>query len=132
MSEQTSTTAQTDAADETAQVENEQAEVTEDEQVEQEFDDLTPYAAAQVMTLVTGNEVSEQTYYGYARSGSIASNYQAWLRDGGKKSGYKVKFDGNAFKQHLDGVVSGKIQPSSRGVDYARLAAEFTANAEAE
>jgi hypothetical protein len=92
---------------------------------EQAFDDLTPYAASRVASLVTGKKYTEQSFYGYARTGAIASNYDQWNADGGKKSGYKVEFNGEAFAQWLKGVQSGRIRPSGRNVDYAALADAF-------
>jgi hypothetical protein len=128
MSEQSSSTNVQATDNETAQVENGQVEETE----EPEYSNLTPYAASKVAQSVLGSKFgkqTEQTYYGYARSGRIASNYQEWLAKGGKKSGFKVELEGPAFMQYLRDVASGKIKPSTR-TDYDALAEEFALDAE--
>jgi hypothetical protein len=133
MSEQSSSTNVTDVnetgaeveeTEQTGQVEGNEPEGNEDDEVE-EYSDLTPYAASKVaLRVLPGSKQTEQTYYGYARSGRIESNYQQWLADGGKKSGYKVKLNGAAFMQYLKDVKSGKITTTARN-DYDALADEF-------
>jgi hypothetical protein len=99
---------------------------------------LTPYAAAIVATRkgqTSGRlgldsegkpeEVSTQTMYSKARNHSIKSNYDKWQREGGKKSGYKVEFDGEAFYTWLQMFLRGSVQAGAGRIDYDQLADEY-------
>jgi hypothetical protein len=94
-----------------------------------EYTDVTPFAAAEIANRVLGVETGKtprtpQMFYGYARNGSIASNFKTWTADGGRKSGYKVEFDGAAFMQYLQDQKAGKSTTASRH-NYDELAAQF-------
>jgi hypothetical protein len=90
---------------------------------------ITPYYFQEVATDVLGRDFPPQTFYGYARSGAIASNYQQWLADGGKKSGYKVLLDGDAATEWLKGNLNGTITTPGKP-DTKAIAAQFRANLE--
>jgi hypothetical protein len=87
-----------------------------------EIKDLSPYAAAKVMTILTGEETAPQTLYGYARSGRIESNHEAYA------AGLEphVVLRGASFAQYAKDVMDGKVQPRVRQ-NYDKLAAQFTA-----
>lgn len=119
---------------ETPEVETPEADENGNETEEREFSNVTPYAAAEVANRLLGvkegeKERTSQTFYSYARNHSIKSNYDQWLADGSKKSGYKVELDGVDFKRWLDDSAAGKIRGRSRN-DYDRLADEFALDAE--
>jgi hypothetical protein len=91
-----------------------------------EMDDLTPFQAAKVASLVLGRELAPQGFYTMAKSHSIASNYDEYQARGGRGKGLKVKFDGKAFATWLKNVQAGGGTVSIGGkVDYAALAAKF-------
>jgi hypothetical protein len=132
MSENTTNTAGTDV--ETPEVPEVETPEVEENDEDREFSNLTPYAAAEIANRVLGVKEGDkprtsQTFYSYARNGSIASNYKQWDADGAKKSGYKVELDGKAFMQWLNDSAAGKIKGRSRS-DYDKLAAEFALSAE--
>jgi len=94
-----------------------------------EYSNITPFAATEIANRILGpgsdgKPRTSQLFYGYARSGSIASNYKQWVADGGKKSGYKVEFDGQAFMAWLNRQASGSTGTSTRH-NYDALTAEF-------
>jgi hypothetical protein len=82
---------------------------------------LTPYAAAQVTNIKLAEQddartVTPQSMYGYARKGTIASNYSTRI---GKET---VKFDGDAFLAWLRSYL--KNEKNSK-TDFAALADSF-------
>jgi hypothetical protein len=84
------------------------------------MENLTPYAAAQVANRVfaakdQNRKVTPQMMYGYAKNGTIASNYKT------RAEKEKVYFDGDAFKAWLDKPAS---QQAGR-VDFDELAKQF-------
>lgn len=93
------------------------------------FTNLTPYAAALVATEVLGRDVTPQSMYTMAKSGSIASNYETYKAAGGRGSGVKVQFVGAAFKLWLDAQLNG-VSTSGGKVSLQALIAEFTADVE--
>jgi hypothetical protein len=110
--------------------ENTNAAVETDETAETaSFPNITPYHAAEVASRVLGTKVEPNTLYGLAKSGTVASNYDQWVRDGSKKSGYKVEFDGEAFAEYLRGRQSGHIVARGGKVNYASLVEQFNAEA---
>jgi hypothetical protein len=97
---------------------------------------LTPYAASKVANRLFAldgrvkRHYTEQTMYGYAKNGRIASNYTQWKRDGGRGvATYKVELDGDAFYAWMKDVVDGKTSTAARH-DYDALADEFSLAAE--
>ena len=59
--------------------------------------DLTPYFASKIASAKLNKEFKSQQFYGYAKSGKIASNYKEY------KSGSadKILFDGESFAAWL-------------------------------
>jgi hypothetical protein len=138
MSEQSQSTnpAVNDVDETVLGAEQEQVETPETKGTDEShnYSDVTPYAAAELANRLLGVKEGDkprtsQTFYSYARNHSIESNYDEWVRDGGKKSGYKVELKGDAFMKWLQDTADGKISGRSRN-DYDRLAEEFALDAE--
>jgi hypothetical protein len=74
--------------------------------------DLTPHAAHIVTNAVLAahgidKEIKPQLMYGLASKGTIASNRDEWIAAGGRKSGFKVTFNGDAFEEWLRQYIKG-------------------------
>jgi hypothetical protein len=125
----------TEGAELNEQVETPEVETEETEETapEAQYSNVTPYAAAELANRILGVQEGDkprtsQTFYSLARNGTIASNYKQWDADGGRKSGYKVEFEGGAFMEWLQATADGKIRGRSRN-NYDKLAEEFAIEA---
>ncbi|SRR5216684_4706776 len=94
--------------------------------------DLTPYAAMMITNIMFAKnhinvELDPQPFYGYAKSGTIASNYKQFKAAGGKGHGIKVMFDGESFNkwltQEIDNRKNGRSGRSK--VNYSELATQY-------
>jgi hypothetical protein len=84
---------------------------------------ITPYAAAQVTNIKLAEagdsrKVTPQSMYGYARKGTIASNY-AVAKD---NQNVKVEFDGDDFLRWLRSYLKGEKRTKQ---DFNALAGQF-------